>query len=297
MEMWQGNVVGVLVALAAVGALATAGRRLRSAHRAMHARIEPLRPVDTPLDLYELAYLRGGGRRVAAVALVRMHAEGRLSVRRRAASWITVVPSDEPRDGVEAAVLKALAGQRNDDGWSPWPVELFDSDPPLRDIRERLVLGGLLRDQSAPIGVLHHHPVSRSYYRARHRFARTQRWVPAFAVAGAVVALLWHAYLPLLLYPPLLWAGWRHRNRYDDDTRSFGEVTPAGRAATLAAETARGLATVGGGQIRDVALVGPDALPAQHILCPPPARSSRPPERRPEPPPVVIDGSPGLGGL
>ncbi|MFJ4767934.1 TIGR04222 domain-containing membrane protein [Streptomyces uncialis] len=297
MGTWQGNIIGALVALAAIGAVLGAGRRLRAARRALDARIRPPRPADTPLDLYEVAYLCGGAGRVAVVAVVRMHAEGRLSVCGRAARWITAEPSGEPRDGVEVAVLDALAARRDEHGRSPWPVELFDSDPPVRDLRERLVLGGLLRDRFAPVGVLHHHPVSRAYYQARGRFARTLRLASALTVAGVVVALLWRAYPPLLVYPPLLWAGRRHRDGYDADTGSYGEVTDAGRAAVRATDAADGPATAERQQVCEVARSGPDSLPAQHILRPAPAPPWQPPEPGPQPPRIVIDGSPGLGGL
>ncbi|MFD4831745.1 TIGR04222 domain-containing membrane protein [Streptomyces uncialis] len=293
----QGYIVGTLIALAAIGAVAGEGRRLRAARRALDARIRPPRSADTPLDLYEVAYLCGGAGRVAVVAVVRMHAEGRLPVRARAARWITAEPSGEPRDGVEAAVLGALAARRDDDGRSPWPVELFDSDPPVRDLRERLVLAGLLRDRFAPVGVLHHHPVSRAYYRACARFARTLRLASALAVAGVVIALLWRAYPPLLVYPPLLWAGRRHRDRYDAGTGSYGEVTDAGRAAVRATDAADGPVTADRRQVCEVARSGPDSLPVQHILRPAPAPPWQPPEPGPEPPRIVIDGSPGLGGL
>lgn len=237
---------------------------------------------------------------MAAAAVVRMYAEGRLAVDRRAEQWITVEAAGEAHDGIEAAVLDALTGRRNEDGWVPWPVELFDSDPPLREIRERLVLEGLLHDQAAPAGVLHCDPVSSAYHRARYRFTQTLRWVPAMAVAGVVVALVWHAYLPLLAYPLLVWAGRRHRDRYADDTVSFGAVTQTGRAAVRVAETDDRLVAAVGRQAHEVARSGLGAFPVTHPLTAPPApprQPRQPPSYEPEPTEIVIDASPGLGGL
>ncbi|MFF5808346.1 TIGR04222 domain-containing membrane protein [Streptomyces sp. NPDC012746] len=283
MGTWLGIVVGVLVALAAIGTVAVSGRRLRAAHHALHTAIGPPWPVDTPLDPYELAYLCGREGRVVVTAVLRMHAEGRLRVRRRAAGWITAVRAAEPRDDVERAVLAALERQRNGDGWSPWPVELGDDGTPVREVRERLVLGGLIRDDAAPIGTLHRHPVTLAYYyRARARFADTLRAVPAFAVVGVVVALVWHAWPPLLLYPPLLWAARRHRDRHEEDTGHHGEVTEAGKAAVRAVSAdERGAASAVDRQVLETARSGPETLPAGHVLRPPPAPPRRSPPPRP----------------
>ncbi|MFI5764004.1 TIGR04222 domain-containing membrane protein [Streptomyces sp. NPDC051563] len=297
MGTWWGNAVGVLVALAAIGTVAVSGRRLTAAHHALQASVGPPRPVNAPLDLYELAYLRGREGRVVVTAVLRMHAEGRLRVLRRAPGRITAVQVTEPGDEVERAVLAALTRQRNADGWSPWPVELGDDRTPVREVRERLVRGGLLRDDAAPIGTLHHHPVTVAYYLARARFADTLRRVPIGAVVGVVVALTWHAWLPLLLYPPLLWAGRRHRDRHEEDSTHHGEVTESGQAAVRAAAAdERGLAAAVDRQVLETAWSGPETLPAGHVLhAPPPPPRQLPP---PEPPsPVTIDVPPGLGGL
>ncbi|MEU3461160.1 TIGR04222 domain-containing membrane protein [Streptomyces sp. NPDC006733] len=296
MGSWLGNLVGCLLALGAIGAVVASGRRLRSAQRARRARIGPVRSAQSPLDLYELAYLCGRGRRVAAAVVVRLHAQGRLVVGRPADRWITAEAVGEARDGIEAAVLAALTAQRNDHGWVPWPVELFDSDPPLRALRERLIVEGLLQDQGALVGVLHRDPVSRSYYRARYRFTQTLRWVPAVAVAGVVVAVVWRAYLPLVAYPLLVWAGRRHRDRYADDPDSFGVVTAAGHSAVRAAETEDRVPAVER-LVHDVARSGLNALPTTHPLTAPTPLPRQPPQSEPEPPESVIDASPGLGGL
>lgn len=318
MGTWLGNGVGVLIALAALAPFVGPERRLSAAYRAVNSLKTPVRPVEDRLDLYELAYLCGREERLAATVLVRMHAEGRAAVERRTPYRITAALSGEPRDGVEAAVRDAWEQQTDGDDGARWPLTVSRTASPVRAVRERLVLDGLLRDENAPLGVFADHPVVRAYYEARYRFARTVRWSPAFALAGIAVAVLCHAYLPLLAYPPLLLALRLQPQRYELARRSYGEVTPAGRTAISAVSadepcgpfTADGEG-VGDGPlepgrteptraprvVREVARSGLDALPPGHVLGPPPAPPVRSRETRPEPPEIIVDASPGLGGL
>lgn len=130
MGTWLGNGVGVLLTFAAFALLVGPERRLGAAYRAVRGLSAPVRPVEDRLDLYELAYLCGGDSGLGTTVLVRMHAEGRAAVERRAPYRITAVLSGEPRDGVEAAVRDAWEQPTEEDDEAYWPLTVSRSAPP-----------------------------------------------------------------------------------------------------------------------------------------------------------------------
>lgn len=95
-------------------------------------------PDGRPLSLYEAAFLAGGPRRVAELALVAMSRERRLLLAHT--GWVTVVDPDG-RDELERSVIAAI-GPR---GQSPVPPvrDALAATEPVRALAERLVVRGL----------------------------------------------------------------------------------------------------------------------------------------------------------
>ncbi|MFF7652676.1 TIGR04222 domain-containing membrane protein [Streptomyces sp. NPDC007983] len=95
-------------------------------------------PEGRTLSLYEAAFLAGGPRRVADLALVSMSRERRLLLAHT--GWVTVVDPDG-RDDVERSAIAAIGPL----GQSPVPpvrTALADADP-VRALADRLVAAGL----------------------------------------------------------------------------------------------------------------------------------------------------------
>ncbi|MER5961464.1 TIGR04222 domain-containing membrane protein [Streptomyces sp. NPDC002057] len=291
-----GNLLGGLLALASLGAVLGAAESLRRARRSMLATVRPPRPADERLGLYELAYLSGGASRVACVALVRMHRGRRLVVERHGPERIALRPvGGGPRDDMEALALETAAKATDGDGRAPWPLFPSGGDSRMRELRDRLVVEGLLNEGGFPDGVLRRAPTTESWLRARTRYRTLVARLPAAVVAGAVLAVALRSYLPLLVYPPLLW--WARAVR-DRDEEPYSTLTAAGRAAVEAAGRADWIRRGEPAWLREVAVLGRDALSARHPLHrPAPPPRPRTPAPEPEPEPVVVYEGPGLGGL
>ncbi|MET9118900.1 TIGR04222 domain-containing membrane protein [Streptomyces longwoodensis] len=300
MGTWWGNLLGAGLLLACLMIVRTTAVALRRAHRVMTAGIRPPRAPDERLDLYELAYLHGGGERVVQVALLRMHADRRLEARRVSERRVGLRPLGRgPRDEWEKAALDVAARAADDEGHVPWPLPASDGEPVIRALRDRLVLDGLRGDGGHPAGVLRRSPAARGRLQARNRHDTVVRWLPAVAVAGLVLAVVTGSYLPLLGHPPLLW--WAHRVRAQAErafTSVYG-VTDAGRAAMAAAERPEWIRKGEPARLRNLAVDGTKILSTRHPLHEPqePRRNDPPPTPpEPRPQPVVYEG-PGLGGL
>src|SRR3712207_1261859 len=90
-------------------------------------------------DLYEIAYLAGGPRRVVETAVVGLVENGRLRVE-RATGWLHVVDPHR-RHPVEAVVLDAVGPRGRSFGGLAWRAR---SDPRLATVADGLARDGLL---------------------------------------------------------------------------------------------------------------------------------------------------------
>src|SRR5919202_2785998 len=90
-------------------------------------------------DLYEIAYLAGGPRRVVETAVVALVENGRLRVD-RVTGWLHVVDPHR-RHPVEAAVLDAVGPRGRSFGGLAWRAR---SDPRLATVADGLDRNGLL---------------------------------------------------------------------------------------------------------------------------------------------------------
>ncbi|WP_328886365.1 TIGR04222 domain-containing membrane protein [Streptomyces sp. NBC_00316] len=95
-------------------------------------------PGDVELTLYETAFLSGGPRRVADLALVTMHLRRRLLIAHT--GWATVV-DPEGRDEVERTVIRAI-GPEGQSSLPPIRVATATADA-VRALADRLVATGL----------------------------------------------------------------------------------------------------------------------------------------------------------
>jgi len=95
-------------------------------------------PEGRALSLYEAAFLAGGERRVADLALVSMSRERRLLLAHT--GWVTVVDPDG-RDALERSVIAAI-GPRGQSPVPPVRAALAAADP-VRALADRLVAAGL----------------------------------------------------------------------------------------------------------------------------------------------------------
>ncbi|MCG7524477.1 hypothetical protein MHW47_08520 [Streptomyces sp. OfavH-34-F] len=299
MGTWWGNLLGAALLLAALMIVRTTAVALRRADRAMTAGIRPPRAPDERLDLYELAYLHGGGERVVQVALLRMYANRRLEARRVSERSVALRPLGRgPRDEWEKVALDLAARAADEEGNVPWPLPARDGEPAIRALCDRLVLDGLLGD-GRPAGVLRRSPAARRRLRARNRHDTVVRWLPAAVVAGLVLAVLTGSYLPLLGHPPLLWWAHRVKSRAERAAAPVYGVTDAGQAAMAAAQRPEWIRKGEPARLRNVAVDGTKNFSTRHPLHEPrePRRNDPPPTPpEPRPQPVVYEG-PGLGGL
>ncbi|MFD8211655.1 TIGR04222 domain-containing membrane protein [Streptomyces sp. NPDC059695] len=300
MGTWWGNLLGAALLLASLVIVRATAVALRRAHRAMTAGVGPPRAPDERLDLYELAYLHGGGERVVQVALLRMHADRRLEARRVSTRRVALRPLGRGRDEMERTALDLAARAADEEGNVPWPLPAWDSEPVIRGLRDRLVLDSLRGDDGHPVGVLRRSPAARRRLQARNRHDTVVRWLPAVAVAGLALAVTTDSYLPLLGHPLLLL--WAHRVRGQAESAFIGVygVTDAGRAAMAAAERPEWIRRGEPARLRNLAVDGAKILATRHPLHEPqePRRNKLPPPPSPPvPDPVVVYEGPGLGGL
>ncbi|MFF3755489.1 TIGR04222 domain-containing membrane protein [Streptomyces sp. NPDC002185] len=298
MGAWWGNLLGGALLLASLVIVRATAVALRRAHRDMTAGVRALRTPDERLDLYELAYLHGGGERVVQVALLRMHADRRLEARRVSKRRVALRPLDRGRNEMERTALDLAARAADEEGNAPWPVPAGDSEPVIRALRDRLVLDGLQGDDGHPVGVLRRSSAARRRLQARNRHDTVVRWLPAVVVAGLAWAVATDSYLPLLGHLPLLW--WAHRVRGRAESAFVGVygVTDAGHKAMAAAERPEWIRRGEPARLRNLAVDGAKILATRHPLHEPqgPRRNS-PAPATPEPEPVVVYEGPGLGGL
>ncbi|MFJ3792695.1 TIGR04222 domain-containing membrane protein [Kitasatospora sp. NPDC090091] len=96
-------------------------------------------PADEELSLYELAYLVGGGYRVAETALVRMIRTNRLEMNRE--GMLRVI-RPRPYDDVEAVLLAAIGPSGT--AWLGAPRAALGPSAPARELEARLRRRGLL---------------------------------------------------------------------------------------------------------------------------------------------------------
>ncbi|MFJ9522892.1 hypothetical protein ACIRPK_32175 [Kitasatospora sp. NPDC101801] len=292
-----GLAAGSVAALVSFAVLFSWRRAVRRAWQALAATAGPPRPATTELDLYEFAYLYSGMGlyRAPAVALVRMHAEGRISLTRKqfGAFWFRV--SDPvPRDEVEGVLLAEIARTRK----GRLPDHLgWDRDPPAhlaRSFRERLVTEGLVTERTMPAGVLADSPAAAAWRAERRRLRlRCVAALVALLLTGAAVAVLSRAWLPLAAQLAVLLAAAIRRRRPEHYGR-----TDLGR--TLVAATQARPLPADAELLRRVATQGLErGLPAGHPLKPvPPPPPPPAPPREPDPPRQEFNlDSTGLGGL
>ncbi|MEU0990219.1 TIGR04222 domain-containing membrane protein [Streptomyces sp. NPDC005953] len=291
-----GNALGCALVLLALVVVAMTEAPLRRADRDLRSSAPPPRTPDVGLDPYEVAYLKLGPRRLIETALVLMHAEGRLVVRKKEPAHRIAVesPGPVPQDDMEAMALEALAATVKGDGMFQWPIHPPTDDPRIGALRERLVRDGLLCDAGLPPGVLRGQPAVLRWEGAHAHLDTAWWWVGYVAAAGAVVAYATDSYLPLLLYPLLMWAGHTRRRRYRYHPNEH--VSEHGHKMLHAVLNDEWLTTTDGRIAREVAWRGRAALAKKHPLNPP-AAPAPPPQESPREPEIVISDPPSLGGL
>ncbi|MFF8863178.1 TIGR04222 domain-containing membrane protein [Streptomyces sp. NPDC015139] len=268
-------VLAVTAALLVSGALCSGRAARRVAAVAVVRRAEPV------ADVYEIAYLRGGTRRLFEVVAVRMRDTRRLTVSGRH-DWIRLDPAAlRPQDDVEAAFADAVVRHRATarDHGLPWQAP---DDERVDRLVQRLVGEGLLND-----------PVRAGAALTAFEYlvlAISVSWL--LTVAGVVLAWLdgsygiLAGYVPVLVVPWILW--WRDSSRHPGPSplgrRAVGRAKKGAWAPDPHPGPDRGDPEVLG----RVALHGRHALPDSHPLAPPPP----PPESE-----YVPHDAPGLGGL
>ncbi|WP_030221511.1 hypothetical protein [Streptomyces bikiniensis] len=299
-DVWVGVVAGIYVAVFSAVVMVCFRSAEERAWRALAAGAGPGRPSAQRLSLYELACIenRFGPGNILGVALVRMHAEQRLTLLGRGYDGYGFrVEDPEPRDEVEAVLLDLLAEGRGRLSTSFGPYDL--SAPPWRALHERLVTDGLLRERGLPGGITAGSPRATAWKETRARAYRLRsRLLTGALVAGAVTAQLSELWLLLALcivalaVLPVLSRPAVQAQR--------ATVTEAGKAA---ARTARAAAPVSedARALLAVALGGLSALPHGHPFAEPPRASSQPAAphtaERDEEPQRFINDPPALGGL
>ncbi|MFJ4879589.1 hypothetical protein ACIP93_30925 [Streptomyces sp. NPDC088745] len=300
-DMWVGVATGICVAVLSAVVMVSFWSAEEREWRALAASAGPGRPLAQRLSLYELAYMenRFGPGNVLGVALVRMHAEQRLTFLGRSYDGYRFrIDDPEPRDEVEVVLLDLLGKGR---GWLSTSFGPYDlSVPPWRALHERLIADGLLRERGLPEGISADSPHASAWRNARTRAYRRRRRLLAGALtAGAVAALLSELWLLLVLYIALL-SALPAFNRPVVRPPAV-TVTEAGRtaartarAAATASEEAQALVTVALGGLSALPHWHPFARPPQH---PPPPVSPRTADRGEEPQRIINLDPPGLGGL
>ncbi|MER7760367.1 hypothetical protein [Streptomyces sp. NPDC097619] len=296
-----GVVSAVLVVLFSAVVLVRFRSAEERAWSALAATAGPVRPPATGLSWYESACLQypHGPAGVLGVALVRMHAEGRLTFLGRAYDrYVFAVNDPVPRDEVEAALLDPPARKSGrlsvSSGAHDW------SRPPWDELRRRLVTDGLLRERGLPAGIAADAPQVAAWRTARARARRARaRLLTLYLVTGVVSALLsgaWPLLVGYVVAVPFL-------TRSEERPRHprAPEITPAGEAAVRAARAAAPDSRETE-VLLSVAKGGLAAAPAWHPFGKPPPAASAPPRQvrqvlQEEPPPAVDLDPPGLGGL
>lgn len=299
-DAWVGVVAGIYVVVFSAVVMVCFWSAEEREWRALAAGAGPGRPSGQRLSLYELACIenRFGPGNILGVALVRMHAEQRLTLLGRGYDGYRFrVEDPHPRDEVEAVLLDLLAGGR---GWLSTSFGPYDlSVPPWRALHERLVTDGLLRERGLPEGITAGSPRVTAWKSTRARAYRLRsRLLTGALVAGAVTAQLSELWLPLALYIaalavlPVL-SSPAVRTQRAAATEAGKAAAWTARAATTVSEEARALLAV--------ALGGLSALPHLHPFVEPPRASSPPAASRTaergEEPQRIINDPPGVGGL
>ncbi|GAA1391180.1 hypothetical protein GCM10009639_20750 [Kitasatospora putterlickiae] len=206
-------VLALAAVLTAVGAL-----RFRRAHRAyMDALVVPREPEEE-LTVYEVAYLRGGGRSLARTVLASMVLGGRVS----AADGVLTVVEPLARDTAEAEVVRVFGRVPRRRAWRR--MERLRRAPGLTAVGRRL------GDQ----GLVDHPTLLRAAERARDQLTVIR--MLSFALGVAAVWMVAARGFPDPIVPGvatflLVVAGWRSAR---DWTYRLGGATEAGRAALAA---------------------------------------------------------------
>ncbi|RSS49255.1 hypothetical protein, partial [Streptomyces sp. WAC06614] len=263
--------VGIFAALLSAVVVVRSWAAKERAWDRLAASAGPVRPPEAGLSLYELAFLAypDGPGAVLGVALVRMHAEQRLTLRSQGVGFHRFEVADPvPRDEVEAALLKRLAEEA---GRLPTALGPHDrSGPPWDELHRRLVTDGLLGERGLPDGVPADAPEVLAWTAACVRVNRTRaRVLAGLWAAGAATALLSGAWLLLAVHvaasPALSFLGRRPTRVQGLRTTEAGEAAVrAARAAPPASEEAQVLLRV--------AVGGMEAVPYGHPLWPTPGR-------------------------
>ncbi|MFF2573209.1 hypothetical protein [Streptomyces sp. NPDC058084] len=300
-DAWVSVVAGIYVVVVSATVMVCFWLAEKREWRALAESAGPGRPSTQGLSLYELAFIenRFGPGNILGVAVVRMHAEHRLTLLGREFDGFRFrVDDPDPRDEVEAALLDLLARKR---GWLSLSLGPYDlSLPPWQALHQHLVADGLLRERGLPRGVSADSQQVSSWKRARARAYRIRFHLLAWSLtAGAGTALLSGAWLLLALYVAalsILPVLSRPAVRPQATT-----VTEEGKAAARAARTQTPDSKQAQALLA-VALGGLTAIPPWHPFAKPPPSPQPPPPtehagRNEEPTRIMNLDPPGLGGL